>query len=189
MTLQNSYHPGEKLAYRLADELHKRLTENLSTFWIVVAGLHTEDISSALKVLTRFVSGNAVLVIRHNLDNYQTNHIIDLGPRSSVVGPSSCRTQKKWQPKEIATGRYLKITSLNKHLNFKLKCRKELDGIIISNLKNVYCLTGFEVQTEQSLSARPSGLGMNSLSLQPCKRNPVALGVVADRDELASLRV
>ena len=30
---------------------------------------------------------------------------------------------------------------------------KELDGIIINNLKNVYYLTGFGVQMEQSLSA------------------------------------
>ena len=30
---------------------------------------------------------------------------------------------------------------------------KELDGIIINNLKNVYYLTGFGVQMEQFLSA------------------------------------
>ena len=30
---------------------------------------------------------------------------------------------------------------------------KELDGIIINNLKNVYYLTGFGAQMEQSLSA------------------------------------
>ncbi len=51
-------------------------------------GLHTEDISR-FKVLERFVDGNTVLVIEHNLDVIKTaDHIIDLDQKVvSVVVP------------------------------------------------------------------------------------------------------
>ena len=51
-------------------------------------GLHFEDVSMLLKVLTRLVNkGNTVIVIEHNLDVIKTaDWIIDLGPEGGDAG-------------------------------------------------------------------------------------------------------
>ena len=132
---------------KLASELHKRSTGK--SFYILdepTTGLHTEDIARLLTVLSRFVEdGNTVLVIEHNLDVIKTaDHIIDLGPEGGVGGGTIIATGT---PEEVAaneasyTGQYLKGSYImNKRVQAFLDKmqEKELDGIIINNLKNVY---------------------------------------------------
>ncbi|MBW2702438.1 MAG: excinuclease ABC subunit UvrA [Deltaproteobacteria bacterium] len=82
---------GEAQRIKLARELSKRATGR--TFYILdepTTGLHPEDISQLIEVLTRLVeTGNTVVVIEHNLDVIkQADHIIDLGPEGGDGGGS-----------------------------------------------------------------------------------------------------
>ena len=105
---------GEAQRIKLACELSKRSTGK--TIYILdepTTGLHTEDVSKLLEMLSRLVdAGNTVLVIEHNLDVIKTaDHIIDLGPEGGDGGGEivACGT-----PEEVAkcersyTGQYLK---------------------------------------------------------------------------------
>ena len=105
---------GEAQRIKLASELSKRSTGK--TIYILdepTTGLHTEDVSHLLEILSRLVeAGNTVLVIEHNLDVIKTaDHIIDLGPEGGDGGGLivACGT-----PEEVAkcersyTGQYLK---------------------------------------------------------------------------------
>ena len=63
--------------------------------------------------------------------------------------------------------------------------RKELDGIIINNLKNVYYLTGFGAQMEQSSSAVTVRSWDQTPYIIAAKQETSGFEIVADRDELA----
>ena len=104
---------GEAQRVKLATELTKLGTGN--TFYILdepTTGLHTEDVASLLRVLSRLVdAGNTVLVIEHNLDVLKTaDWIIDLGPEGGDAGGNvvACGT-----PEDVAkcgasyTGQFL----------------------------------------------------------------------------------
>ena len=80
---------GEAQRVKLSSELSKIGTGR--TLYILdepTTGLHFEDISMLLKVLTRLVNkGNTVIVIEHNLDVIKTaDWIIDLGPEGGDAG-------------------------------------------------------------------------------------------------------
>src|SRR5205085_9850080 len=80
---------GEAQRVKLSSELSKRSTGH--TIYILdepTTGLHFEDISRLLTVLTRLVDqGNTVLVIEHNLDVIKTaDWIVDLGPEGGDGG-------------------------------------------------------------------------------------------------------
>ncbi len=105
---------GEAQRVKLATELSKRSTGK--TFYILdepTTGLHTYDVDKLIKILARLrESGNAVLVIEHNLDVIKTaDWIIDLGPEGGDKGGTviACGS-----PEDIAahpesyTGRFLK---------------------------------------------------------------------------------
>jgi len=80
---------GEAQRVKLATELARRGTG--STVYILdepTTGLHTEDVSKLLCVLSRLVdAGNTVLVIEHNLEVIKTaDWILDLGPEGGDGG-------------------------------------------------------------------------------------------------------
>ena len=104
---------GEAQRVKLASELAKRSTGH--TIYLLdepTTGLHFEDISRLLTVLSRLVDqGNTVLVIEHNLDVIKTaDHIIDLGPEG---GDGGGMVVAAGTPEEVAaaagshTGRFL----------------------------------------------------------------------------------
>ena len=76
-------------------------------------GLHFEDISRLLEVLSRLVdAGNTVVVIEHNLDVVKcADWIVDLGPEGGAGGG---RVVAAGTPEQVAkvsrshTGRYLR---------------------------------------------------------------------------------
>jgi excinuclease ABC subunit A len=104
---------GEAQRVKLASELAKRSTGH--TIYLLdepTTGLHFDDISRLLTVLTRLVDqGNTVLVIEHNLDVIKTaDWIIDLGPDG---GDGGGRVIAAGTPEDLAgvpashTGRFL----------------------------------------------------------------------------------
>ncbi|NED79176.1 hypothetical protein G3I76_03575, partial [Streptomyces sp. SID11233] len=74
---------------KLASELQKRSTG--STVYVLdepTTGLHFEDISKLIKVLSGLVEkGNTVIVIEHNLDVIKTaDWVVDMGPEGGNGG-------------------------------------------------------------------------------------------------------
>ncbi|MFL6758701.1 excinuclease ABC subunit UvrA [Sphingomonas sp.] len=105
---------GEAQRVKLSKELSRRATGN--TLYILdepTTGLHFEDVRKLLEVLHRLVdTGNAVVVIEHNLDVIKTaDWVIDLGPGGGVNGGEIIA---EGPPERIAeaplsaTGMYLK---------------------------------------------------------------------------------
>lgn len=105
---------GEAQRMKLASELHKRSSGK--NFYILdepTTGLHADDISRLIGVLTRLVdAGNTVLVIEHNLDVIKTaDYIIDLGPEGGDGGGTIVTTgtpEEVITVEESYTGYYLK---------------------------------------------------------------------------------
>ncbi|MEG0731966.1 MAG: excinuclease ABC subunit UvrA [Vagococcus sp.] len=105
---------GEAQRMKLASELHKRSSGK--NFYILdepTTGLHADDISRLIGVLTRLVdAGNTVLVIEHNLDVIKTaDYIIDLGPEGGDGGGTIVTTgtpEEVITVEESFTGYYLK---------------------------------------------------------------------------------
>jgi len=80
---------GEAQRVKLASELQKRSTGR--TVYVLdepTTGLHFEDISKLIKVLTGLVEkGNTVIVIEHNLDVIKTaDWVVDMGPEGGNGG-------------------------------------------------------------------------------------------------------
>ncbi|MGV9266793.1 excinuclease ABC subunit UvrA [Kitasatospora sp. NPDC003701] len=80
---------GEAQRVKLASELQKRSTGR--TVYVLdepTTGLHFEDISKLIKVLSGLVEkGNTVIVIEHNLDVIKTaDWIVDMGPEGGSGG-------------------------------------------------------------------------------------------------------
>ena len=107
---------GEAQRVKLATELAKRGTGK--TIYILdepTTGLHTDDVSRLLGVLSRLVdAGNTVLVIEHNPEVIKcADHIIDLGPEGGAGGGTVVATGT---PEEVAkvdasyTGKFLRAS-------------------------------------------------------------------------------
>ncbi|MCX4688304.1 excinuclease ABC subunit UvrA [Kitasatospora purpeofusca] len=105
---------GEAQRVKLASELQKRSTGR--TVYVLdepTTGLHFEDISKLIKVLSGLVDkGNTVIVIEHNLDVIKTaDWIVDMGPEGGSGGGS---VVAEGTPEEIAavseshTGKFLR---------------------------------------------------------------------------------
>jgi len=105
---------GEAQRVKLATELSRRSTGK--TIYILdepTTGLHIDDVSKILDILTRFTeNNNTVVVIEHNLDVIKVaDHIIDLGPEGGGRGGEIIATGS---PEEVAqvesshTGRFIK---------------------------------------------------------------------------------
>ena len=82
---------GEAQRVKLATELQRRSTGR--TIYVLdepTTGLHFEDVSKLLGVLSRLVdSGNTVVVIEHNLDVIKcSDWVIDMGPEGGFRGGS-----------------------------------------------------------------------------------------------------
>ena len=80
---------GEAQRVKLASELQKRSTGR--TVYVLdepTTGLHFEDISKLIKVLSGLVDkGNTVIVIEHNLDVIKTaDWVVDMGPEGGSGG-------------------------------------------------------------------------------------------------------
>jgi excinuclease ABC subunit A len=80
---------GEAQRVKLSSELQKRSTGR--TVYVLdepTTGLHFEDISKLIQVLTGLVDkGNSVIVIEHNLDVIKTaDWVIDMGPEGGSGG-------------------------------------------------------------------------------------------------------
>ena len=80
---------GEAQRVKLASELQRRSTGR--TIYVLdepTTGLHFEDVSKLLGVLSRLVdSGNTVVVIEHNLDVIKSSDwVIDMGPEGGFRG-------------------------------------------------------------------------------------------------------
>jgi excinuclease ABC subunit A len=80
---------GEAQRVKLASELQRRSTGR--TVYVLdepTTGLHFEDISKLLRVLSDLVDkGNTVIVIEHNLDVIKTaDWIVDMGPEGGAGG-------------------------------------------------------------------------------------------------------
>jgi excinuclease ABC subunit A len=80
---------GEAQRVKLATELQRRSTGR--TIYVLdepTTGLHFEDVSKLLRVLSRLVdSGNTVVVIEHNLDVIKSSDwVIDMGPEGGFRG-------------------------------------------------------------------------------------------------------
>ncbi len=105
---------GEAQRVKLATELAKKSTGK--TVYILdepTTGLHTDDVSKLLSILSRLVeAGNTVITIEHNLDVIKcADYIIDMGPEGgSGGGEVVCFGT----PEEVAecersyTGKYLR---------------------------------------------------------------------------------
>ena len=105
---------GEAQRVKLATELaHKGTGKTLYILDEPTTGLHIDDISRLLKVLSALVDkGNTILVIEHNLDVIKSaDHIIDIGPEAGIHGGEVIATGT---PEEVSkvekshTGEYLK---------------------------------------------------------------------------------
>jgi excinuclease ABC subunit A len=105
---------GEAQRIKLSRELAKVQTGR--TLYVLdepTTGLHFEDISRLLKVLSRLVeAGNTVVVIEHNLDVVKcADWVIDLGPEGGAGGGE---VVAQGTPEHVAknkrsyTGRFLK---------------------------------------------------------------------------------
>ncbi|MFG2842723.1 excinuclease ABC subunit UvrA [Kitasatospora sp. NPDC048296] len=105
---------GEAQRVKLASELQKRSTGR--TVYVLdepTTGLHFEDISKLIKVLSGLVDkGNTVIVIEHNLDVIKTaDWIVDMGPEGGSGGGS---VVAEGTPEQIAavpeshTGKFLR---------------------------------------------------------------------------------
>ncbi|NEA57113.1 excinuclease ABC subunit UvrA [Streptomyces sp. SID13666] len=105
---------GEAQRVKLASELQKRSTGR--TVYVLdepTTGLHFEDISKLIKVLSGLVDkGNTVIVIEHNLDVIKTaDWVIDMGPEG---GNGGGLVVAEGTPEEIAgstashTGKFLR---------------------------------------------------------------------------------
>ncbi|MFD7905724.1 excinuclease ABC subunit UvrA [Kitasatospora sp. NPDC059747] len=105
---------GEAQRVKLASELQKRSTGR--TVYVLdepTTGLHFEDISKLIKVLTGLVEkGNTVIVIEHNLDVIKTaDWIVDMGPEGGSGGGT---VVAEGTPEQIAavseshTGKFLR---------------------------------------------------------------------------------
>ncbi|MGW6916181.1 excinuclease ABC subunit UvrA [Kitasatospora sp. NPDC054939] len=105
---------GEAQRVKLASELQKRSTGR--TVYVLdepTTGLHFEDISKLIKVLSGLVEkGNTVIVIEHNLDVIKTaDWIVDMGPEGGSGGGT---VVAEGTPEEIAavpeshTGKFLR---------------------------------------------------------------------------------
>ncbi len=105
---------GEAQRVKLATELSRRSTGK--TIYILdepTTGLHVDDVSKILEILTRFTENkNTVVVIEHNLDVIKVaDHIIDLGPEGGGRGGEIVAVGT---PEEVAenknshTGRFIK---------------------------------------------------------------------------------
>jgi excinuclease ABC subunit A len=104
---------GEAQRVKLATELQRRSTGRTS--YVLdepTTGLHFEDVSKLLGVLSRLVdSGNTVVVIEHNLDVIKSSDwVIDMGPEGGFRGGEVVAEGK---PEDVAkvkasyTGKYL----------------------------------------------------------------------------------
>jgi excinuclease ABC subunit A len=104
---------GEAQRVKLATELQRRSTGR--TIYVLdepTTGLHFEDVSKLLGVLSRLVdSGNTVVVIEHNLDVIKSSDwVIDMGPEGGFRGGEVVAEGK---PEDVAkvkasyTGKYL----------------------------------------------------------------------------------
>lgn len=105
---------GEAQRVKLASELQKRSTGR--TVYVLdepTTGLHFEDISKLIKVLSGLVDkGNSVIVIEHNLDVIKTaDWVIDMGPEG---GNGGGLVVAEGTPEEVAsvstshTGKFLR---------------------------------------------------------------------------------
>jgi excinuclease ABC subunit A len=105
---------GEAQRVKLASELQKRSTGR--TVYVLdepTTGLHFEDISKLIKVLTGLVEkGNTVIVIEHNLDVIKTaDWVIDMGPEG---GNGGGQVVAEGTPEQVAavpeshTGKFLR---------------------------------------------------------------------------------
>lgn len=105
---------GEAQRVKLASELQKRSTGR--TVYVLdepTTGLHFEDISKLIKVLSGLVDkGNTVIVIEHNLDVIKTaDWIVDMGPEGGSGGGT---VVAEGTPEQIAavseshTGKFLR---------------------------------------------------------------------------------
>ena len=105
---------GEAQRVKLATELSKKSTGK--TVYILdepTTGLHTDDVSKLLSILSRLVeAGNTVITIEHNLDVIKcADHIIDMGPEG---GSGGGEVVVSGTPEEVAlcersyTGKYLR---------------------------------------------------------------------------------
>ncbi|MFI9271661.1 excinuclease ABC subunit UvrA [Kitasatospora sp. NPDC052896] len=105
---------GEAQRVKLASELQKRSTGR--TVYVLdepTTGLHFEDISKLIKVLSGLVEkGNTVIVIEHNLDVIKTaDWVVDMGPEGGSGGGTVIA---EGTPEEIAgitashTGKFLR---------------------------------------------------------------------------------
>ena len=93
---------GEAQRVKLASELNRRSTGK--TLYILdepTTGLHFEDVSRLLKILSELVNlGNTVIVIEHNLEVVKcADWVIDLGPGGGNQGG---RVVAQGRPEEIA---------------------------------------------------------------------------------------
>ncbi len=105
---------GEAQRIKLATELARRSTGK--TLYILdepTTGLHTDDVSRLLKILSRLVDGgNSVIIIEHNLHVIKSaDWVIDMGPEGGLKGGTVCA---EGTPEQLAkkadtpTGKYLK---------------------------------------------------------------------------------
>ena len=105
---------GEAQRVKLASELQKRSTGR--TVYVLdepTTGLHFEDISKLIKVLSGLVDkGNTVIVIEHNLDVIKTaDWVVDMGPEG---GNGGGLVVAEGTPEEVAgvptshTGKFLR---------------------------------------------------------------------------------
>ncbi|MDH6227519.1 excinuclease ABC A subunit [Streptomyces sp. MJP52] len=105
---------GEAQRVKLATELQRR--SNGRTVYVLdepTTGLHFEDISKLLKVLSGLVDkGNTVIVIEHNLDVIKTaDWVVDMGPEGGAGGGT---VVAEGTPEEVAavpashTGKFLR---------------------------------------------------------------------------------
>ena len=105
---------GEAQRVKLATELAKSSTGK--TIYILdepTTGLHTEDVSKLIGILSRLADGgNTVVVIEHNLDLIKTaDYIIDLGPEGGDGGGTIVATGTPEQVAECEqsyTGAFLR---------------------------------------------------------------------------------
>jgi excinuclease ABC subunit A len=122
---------GEAQRVKLATELQRRSTGR--TIYVLdepTTGLHFEDVSKLLGVLSRLVdSGNTVVVIEHNLDVIKSSDwVIDMGPEGGFRGGE---VVAEGTPEDVAkvkasyTGKYLaEILASNRAPTKKKSCRE-----------------------------------------------------------------